>query len=332
MQRYYPNLSSTVDFYFTQNEDDFIVDEQPIRFKNQGNFLVLKVVKKNQNTWDLIEKIANFLKCYPNEIGYAGLKDKHATTTQYISIPKKYAKDIKKYNHKKIQIVDTCLHNEKISIGDLRGNRFTINLHEVTFEKLNILEKRLKLISKNGMPNYFGYQRFGNDKEENLEKAKKIINGELIVKERKIQKMIISAYQSDFFNRWLAGRLKTSKDSNFKLIDGDVFLDHKSQKYFTPNNINKKIQDEFDRKNISVTGLLCGRKVFRAIGKARKIEEKYDDMFMQEKGYRREAIVYPKNISTRYKKEDEKLTISFELPKGSYATVLLENLANRELR
>ena len=89
MQRYYPNVTSKVDFRFTQNEDDFIVEEQPIRFKNQGNFLVLKVIKKNQNTWDLIEKMANFLKCYPNEIGYAGLKDKHATTTQYITIPKK---------------------------------------------------------------------------------------------------------------------------------------------------------------------------------------------------------------------------------------------------
>ncbi len=331
MQRYYPNVTSKVDFHFVQNEDDFIVEEQPIRFKNQGNFLVLKVVKKNQNTWDLIEKIANFLQCYPNEIGYAGLKDKHATTTQYISIPKKYAKDIKKYKHNRIKIVDTCLHNEKISIGDLKGNKFIINLHEVDFNKLNVIEKRLKLISKNGMPNYFGFQRFGNDKEENLEKAKKIINGELIVKERKIHKMIISAYQSDFFNRWLAGRFKTSPEGTFKLIDGDVFYDFKSKKYFTPNNITKKVQEEFDKKNISITGLLCGRKVFRAIGKARKIEEKYDDMFMQDKGYRRDAIVYPKNIFTKYNKEEEKLTLEFELPKGAYATVLLEHIANKEL-
>ena len=143
--------------------------------------------------------------------------------------------------------------------------------------------------------------------------------------------MIISAYQSDFFNRWLAGRFKTSPEGTFKLIDGDVFYDFKSKKYFTPNNITKRVQEEFDRKNISITGLLCGRKVFRAIGKARKIEEKYDDMFMQEKGYRRDAIVYPKNIFTKYNKEEEKLTLEFELPKGAYATVLLEHIANKEL-
>lgn len=330
MQRYYPNVTSQVDFRFTQNEDDFIVEEQPIRFKNQGNFLVLKVIKKNQNTWDLIEKIANFLKCYPNEIGYAGLKDKHATTTQYITIPKKYAKDIKKYKHNRIEILETCLHNEKLSIGDLIGNKFIINLHEVDFNRLNAIEKRLKIIAKNGMPNYFGFQRFGKDIDENLAKAKEIINGELIIKERKIHKMIISAYQSDFYNRWLVERLKLSKDE-FKLIDGDVFYDFKSKKYFTPNAITKNIQEQFENNAIVPTGLLCGRKVFRAAGEARKIEEKYDDMFMQEKGYRREAIVYPKNISTKYNKEEEKLTLEFELPKGAYATVLLENIANRNL-
>ncbi len=330
MQRYYPNVTSKVDFRFTQNEDDFIVEEQPIRFKNQGNFLVLKVIKKNQNTWDLIEKMANFLKCYPNEIGYAGLKDKHATTTQYITIPKKYAKDIKKYKHNKIKILEEYLHNEKLSIGDLVGNKFTINLYEVDFNKLNAIEKRLKLIAKNGMPNYFGFQRFGKDIDDNLAKAKEIIEGELIIKDRKIHKMIIAAYQSDFYNRWLVERLKLSKDE-FKLLDGDIFYDFKSKKYFTPNAITKNIQEQFENKAIVPTGLLCGRKVFRAANEARKIEAKYDDEFMQEKGYRREAIVYPKNIFTKYNKEEEKLTLEFELPKGAYATVLLENIANRNL-
>ncbi len=106
------------------------------------------------------------MRIYENEIGYAGLKDKNATTTQYISIPKKYSKDLKNFKHNKIEILETTLHGSKLNIGDLKGNHFEINLHEVKQEDVGKIEKLLKQISKIGMPNYFGFQRFGHDGKE----------------------------------------------------------------------------------------------------------------------------------------------------------------------
>jgi len=330
MKRVFLQKQEKLDFKFYQNVDDFIVTEQPINFTNKGNFIILKVKKVNLGTWDLIEKLATGLRIYDNEIGYAGLKDKNATTTQYLSIPRKYAKDIKKFKHNKIEILETFLHKTKLNIGDLKGNAFEINLHEVEEKDLFEIQKRIKQICKIGLPNYFGYQRFGRDVKENLDKARKVIYGELKIKDRKLEKMLISAYQSDFFNRWLAKRIELSKDldDSYKLLAGDVMINLEDEKVFTPKVINDKIQDDFNNHKTTFTGLLAGRGVYRAFGEAKEIEEQFDDTYIQEKGLRRAAIVFPQNVSVNYNKKEKKCKLKFILPKASYATVLVENIAN----
>lgn len=320
-----------IDFKFYQNEDDFIVTENPIKFTGRGNFIIMKIKKKKLGTWDLIDSLARTFSVYENELGYAGLKDKNATTTQYISIPRKYAKDLKKLNQKRVQIEETFLHSTKLNIGDLISNSFEINLHEVKEQDVYLIERLLKQIAKLGMPNYFGYQRFGIDSEQNLEKARKYIYEDLIIKDKKISKMLISQYQSDFFNRWLVQRLKLSNEE-FRILSGDVFRVYKTDKFFTPKNLSDDMKKDFNDKKIVPTGLLPGRQAFRSLGEARKIEEKHDDTYIQEKGFRRDAIVYPKDISVKYDKETKKCKLKFTLPKASYATVLIENIANKNLR
>ena len=320
-----------INFKFYQNIDDFVVEELPIKFAGRGNFIIAKIKKRHLGTWDLIESLGKGLQIYENEIGYAGLKDKNATTTQYISIPKKYSKDLKNFRHNKIEILETTLHGSKLNIGDLKGNSFEINLHEVKQEDVGKIEKLLKQISLIGMPNYFGFQRFGYEGEANLEKARKYIYEDLIIKDRKISKMLVSAYQSDFFNKWLVERLNLSNDS-FKILSGDVFRDFDKDRFFTPKNLSDIILNDFLNKKIVPTGLLPGRQAFRSMKEARAIEEKYDDTYIQEKGYRRDALVYPQDISVNYNKQTSKCKVRFSLPKGSYATVLIENIANRNLK
>lgn len=331
VKREFIQTHKALNFKFYQNEFDFIVEENPIKFSNRGNFVIMKIRKKNLGTWDLIDSISRTLKVYENEIGYAGLKDKNATTTQYISIPRKYIKDIKNLKSKKIEVLETFLHGSKLNIGDLESNTFQINLHEVEQSDVGKIESILKQASKVGMPNYFGFQRFGLDGQENLEKARKYIYEDLIIKDKKLSKMLIAIYQSDFFNRWLVERLKLSKDE-LKLLSGDVFRVYSTDKYFTPKNLSDEMLEDFKNKKIVPTGLLPGRKAFRSMYEARTIEEKFDDTYIQEKGFRRDALVYPRNISVSYDKESKKCNLKFTLPKGSYATVLVENIANRNLR
>jgi len=330
-KREFIQTHKAIDFKFYQNEDDFKVLEKPIKFTDRGNFIIMKIKKRNLGTWDLLDSLAKGLRVYESELGYAGLKDKNATTTQYISIPRKYAKDLKKFRHPKIEILETFLHSTKLNIGDLISNSFEINLHEVKQEDVFKIEKLLKQINKIGMPNYFGYQRFGFDGDVNLDKARRYIYEDLIIKDKKISKMLVAQYQSDFFNKWLVQRLKLSND-DFKILSGDVFRVYKTDKFFTPKNLTDVIKDDFKDKKIVPTGLLPGRQAFRSINEARKIEEKFDDTYIQEKGFRRDAVVYPTDISVKYDKENMKCKLKFTLPKASYATVLIENIANRNLR
>jgi len=327
MQREYLHDNKEIKFNFEQNQKDFIVDEIGLEYKGRGNFLILLVKKVELTSWDMIAAFAEFLNLPAEKIGYAGLKDKHATTTQYISIEAKYENMIKKFKHPQIKILKTTRHTHSIRMGDLAGNRFNINLFEVEPIEAGQIEKLARKAEKIGMPNYFGYQRFGRD-EDSIEQAKEMISGELHIEDTKVKKFLISIYQSQFFNEWLRERVLMSREKNngnFMLLNGDVYLSNEG-KLFTPKNI--PLQD-FKEKKVVPTGLLCGRDVFRARDEAAEIEEKYDDPFLYEKGLRREAIVFPKDIVYSYNKNFSIFNIAFTLPKGSYATVFLENIANR---
>ena len=332
LPREYLQNTEVMEFTFEQNEKDFIVDELPhVDYKrNKGNFLILHIKKVEMTTWDMIAVFAKLLNIPAEKIGYAGLKDKHATTTQYISVEVKYENALKRFKHKQIKIIGSYKHNHAIRMGDLAGNRFHIKLYAVDNIEAGRIEKLARKSEKQGLPNYFGYQRFGRD-GDSIEQAKAMIDGEAHIEDAKLKKFLISIYQSVFFNEWLKERVLLSREQNdgkFMLLEGDIYLSNEG-KLFTPA---KKPTKDFEDAKLMPTGLLCGRNVYRARGEARKIEEKYDDEFLYDKGLRRPAIVFPKDIEMSYHKDYHIFSIAFSLPKGSYATVFLENIANRNFK
>ena len=326
LQRVFLQEHESLDFEFTQNKEDFIVEEIFAKpFKQKGNFLILHVKKINMTTWEMIEKISAFLHIHESAIGYAGLKDKYATTTQYLSLPQKYEKELKKFYDKGITILEVFRDTKKISIGDLASNRFKIKLHKVDDIKAGKIEKIARILEKTGFANHFGYQRFGQDA---LTQAKEMMEGEVFIKDKKVKNFLISVYQSYLFNEWLNERVTLSKkerSNTLKLFEGDVMLG-KDEKLFTPKIPSLK---DFLDKKIVPTGLLVGRDVFRARDKAREIEEKYDDELLAQKGLRRRAWIYPEALTCKYLKKDGDFELSFVLPKASYATIFIENIANR---
>jgi tRNA pseudouridine13 synthase len=314
-KRIYLQTHNPINFTFNQNRYDFIVQEIPIvPFSNKGNFLILKIKKVFTSTWELLSIISRSLNIDEYLIGYAGLKDKNATTTQYISIPLNKSRDYKLINSKNIEVLETYKHHKKLQIGDLLGNKFKITLKDLSLNDLPIIYQTLSQIQKHGMPNYFGYQRFGKD--NNFQKTKDIVYGEEIIKDKKLDTFLRIAYQSYFFNAWLAYRIKLSKEQGVKRLshlDGDIF---------------------FDKEKTIITGLMPGRKVLRAKSDAKNIESKYDDPFIHDKGSRRAAWIKPKDIKNKFTpdkqlKTEGSLVLEFTLPKSCYATVFIENISNK---
>jgi tRNA pseudouridine13 synthase len=209
---------------------------------------------------------------------------------------------------------------------------------------------------RQGMPNYFGYQRFGRD-SANFEKARDVAQGELIMKDTKVHKIMLHSYQSYLFNDWLVKRIELSHDIRtktceellvnlnisqeecdrlkdqpglFSVLPGDVMHEAQTKKWLNVTDL-QAIRKPYKERKLIPTGLLAGSKAWRAKGMAGEIEHYFDDLTVDAVGTRREAWVYPKAIRHSYKQEQKCFELSFTLPKGSYATVLLENLANRDL-
>ncbi len=208
-----------------------------------------------------------------------------------------------------------------------------------------------------GIPNYFGYQRFGEDSRSYLQ-GKEIAHSGKRLKGSK-EKLLVSAYQSYLYNKWLASRVKLSmviaenkadeaakklqyplelikalakQPQFFKLFMGDVVMPYP---YGKPDYVKEMLQSAqaFEKKKISPTGLLCGSNALRAKSDAYHLEEEYDDTELSSlKGDRRFAWIWPKEVETKYDSNTKKLTVEFYLPKGSYATTFLEEIGKFSLK
>lgn len=357
MERQYSLPHSAIEFYFRQSARDFVVDEIPLYpFSGEGEHLVLHIRKKNLSTWQMIDIFSNHLGIKSRDIGYAGLKDKNAQTKQYISLPKKCEPMLENFDHEGIKILDRHYHNNKIRTGHLKGNRFFIRLKKVNPTAAYKIHEALKTIKKNGIPNYFGFQRFGTDGENYL-KGKAILEGTFKEKNKKLHQFYINAYQSYLFNGWLSRRVQLShliesftpqelasslaltttelalmkkQKHPFKLIRGDVLMHYPYGKIFHYENEEEIAR--FDAHDISVTGLLSGKRATRAVGAAYTIEQEFDTITKDIDGARRYGWIYPQEIEGIYKENEAWFELHFTLPKGSYATVLIEEIAKRPIQ
>ena len=348
-----------IPFNFQQSIERFFVEEIPMYpFSKSGNYLILKIEKQDMSTWKLISVLAKATELSERDIGYAGLKDKSATTIQYFSIPKNSERLLNKnLTTERVKILERTYHKSPIKVGHLKGNKFSIVLHNVQEKDAKFFNTTAKKMQKEGIPNYYGYQRFGEDSRSYMQ-GKEIAHSGKKLKGSK-EKLLVAAYQSHLYNKWLGERVKLStiiasntheKASKklgypltlikvlskqkmfFKLFLGDIVTPYPygKIKYVKDMTFSSQL---FEQQKISPTGLLCGEKVERSASDAYYLEEPYDDTELNAlKGDRRFAWIWPKEVESKYNPDSKKLTVDFYLPKGSYATTFLEEIGKFSLK
>ena len=344
-------LSHKNEFVFSSSPRDFTVEEIPLyEFSGEGEHLILKIRKKELTTWEMLEILSSHLGIRVRDIGYAGLKDKHAMTIQYISLMATHESKLESFSHEKIKILDRVRHNNKIRVGHLKGNRFHMRFKKVLGVQKDMLDSVLKWIKTNGVPNYFGHQRFGIH-GDNWREGKKILTGEKKMRDRKSREFLVSAYQSYLFNNWLSKRVEicrlleeftsseveqvlslpkdTLKDSKkqspfFKIIQGDVLMHYPHGRVFYAESTLEE-SERFEQKDISITGLIPGGRVKLSEGASREIESDFDEEINQS-GSRRYAWIFPSDVKSKYIPEKAHYELGFFLPKGCYATNIVDML------
>lgn len=370
------------------NELEISRDEKPYK--------VYLLEKKGMEAFSLLSYISKENNIPVSELGIAGLKDKHAITKQYLTIPSKH--DLKTVQKKNFRITFLGYSDEKLKLGSLTSNRFEITVRDVKKGELEGLAQKAENIEQMGVPNYFDSQRFGsvinqefaakhlikkdyekavktyltlypkfersNVKEEKelilrnwggfsklrlknpslkrvteeYEKTKDWIKAYKKISP-KIREMMVSAYQSYLWNECVKKVLKL-KINNRKIYpirySLGVLLFYKNVKEI------KDIPETFKTISHDMEISSFEREVITEILSKEMVSIKSFDI--KETGnffisHERKTLLKPSQFKMSQPSIDElndkggknkfKITLSFTLPKGSYATMITKKLFNQ---
>lgn len=164
---------------FRTTEEDFRVDED-LGFEpsGEGEHVFLHIEKRGENTAWLARQIAEVAGVAERDVGFAGLKDRRAVTRQWFSVylPGSVEPDWGRLESDSVRVLARGRHGRKLRRGDHRGNRFVIRLRHYRIDAgaADDLQWRLAAVAEQGVPNYFGPQRFGRE-GNNLREAEKLM-------------------------------------------------------------------------------------------------------------------------------------------------------------
>lgn len=314
--------------------EDFVVEERlGYEPTGEGEHAFLVIRKRNTNTHDLARSIAKLCGIRQVDVGYAGLKDRAAVTTQSFTVhlPGKPDPDWTMLDDEDIQVLSVTRHNRKIRRGSLRGNVFRLRLRDAQVDR-EILDQRLAAIVAQGVPNYFGSQRFGHQ-GSNLRRADALLRGELRKVKREQKGILLSAARAQLFNQALAARVEA--DNWNRLLGGEVVLLEGSGRQFVAETVDDELARRVAEFDIHPSGPLPGRSCRTLVpeGEAAWLEgQALRDWGDWIDGLARLGLDADRR-SLRLRVEELDLSwdgvdllLSFGLTSGSYATVVVREL------
>lgn len=311
--------------------EDFQVTEIPAYLpEGHGSHLYLRVRKRGRTTRDLVVALRD--AGVPDaRVGVAGLKDKHAVTVQWLSLPwndREAADALEALGG--VEILERSRHRNKLGVGHLRGNRFEIVLRDVEQDAASRAAEIAGRLAAVGVPNYFGPQRFGRY-GRNVVDGLRLLAGEQVPGDRRLQRFFLSAVQSWVFNRLLAGRIR---DGLFRtVLPGDWARRHDSGGVF---RVEDAAADAPRAERLEISSLLPlhGRKVRLSEGEpGRREREALEELGLRwtmltgRRGDRRPSRIVADDVAVR--PVDAGLRIDVTLPKGAYATSFLREITGR---
>ena len=316
-------------------EEYFQVNEKlPFSADGSGGHVWLKIQKKGVNTDWLAGELAKFAGVPQVAVGYAGLKDRHAVTTQWFSINMEGHQEPnwQEFESDTIHIIEKTRHGKKLKRGVLSGNYFTLCLTNIVGDKTD-WQHALERIQKEGVPNYFAEQRFGHN-GGNLQRADYWFSTGKAPRKRNQKSIYLSAARSWLFNLVLSARVE-QKNWNLALLGDIMLLSGTKASSFTSESIDEHLLHRIETMDIHPTGPMWGRGTLPSSAESLALEQ--DTLVawtdwkagLEKQGLsqdRRSLRLYPAELKWQFLSEDQ-LEVSFFLPAGSYATAVLRELA-----
>lgn len=310
--------------------EDFVVEEE-LGFEPSGDgpHHFLFVEKTGCNTAWVAGRLAHHAGVRSRDVGYAGLKDRHARTRQWFSVPLRDAAptDWGGFEAEGVRLLTVTRNRRKLRRGALQGNRFELRLRDLRADR-ETLEAGLRRLGTTGAPNYFGAQRFGRG-GGNLELARRLFDGERLG--RREREFALSAARAWLFNEVLARRVRDG--SWDRALDGEVLILDGRGSVFPADVIDETLAARVAAGELHPTGPLWGRAGPRPGGAAATAEQAVVaewDRFatgLEAAGLemaRRSLRLVPRALEWHW--EGDECRLGFSLPAGEYATTLVQEV------
>jgi tRNA pseudouridine13 synthase len=333
---------------------DFVVEEIPsYEPSGEGTHLFLRFEKRGLTTDAAVRAITKALGIEMRDVGIAGMKDKVAVTTQWVSVPvppkdNAIEERAKGLSIDGIVVLDAKRHGNKLKTGHLRANRFDIVVRDVAADSLESVLASIERCAKDGVPNAFGVQRFGRD-GDNAERARAWLTGkERAPNDPRLRRFHFSALQSALFNAVLEARV--ADGSWRRPMLGDVLKKEDTGGLFLCTDVEAD-RLRAEQGEVAPTGPILGEKMRAPEGEVKALEDRIAAPFIEGvdlhrarslgEGTRRALRLrvtactvaevlnnkgVPSDALSGNSGQGHDLRIQFVLPKGAYATTVLANV------
>lgn len=312
---------------------DFIVDEW-LGFEpaGTGEHDLLRIEKTDANTHWVAGRLAAHAGVRPVDVGYAGLKDRHAVTTQWFSVrrPNRDGTDWSGFEAGGVRVLETLRHDRKLRPASHAANAFRIALRGSGFAAMEKeLQARAELIAARGVPNYFGPQRFGRQ-GRNVALAKSLADGKRL--RRNERSYAISTARSLIFNAILERRVRD--DSWNRLVAGDRANLDGTNSVFDVDDVTEELAARCSSFDIHPTGTLWGEGAPLTHMEAARLEREVAGVYADFAGGLVANDVKAASRALRMRVDDfsievadDVVRLSFVLRAGAYATSVIRELA-----
>jgi tRNA pseudouridine13 synthase len=313
--------------------EDFVVDEVPAYPPSgAGDHVFVRIEKRGLNTAQAVQRIARALGVGERDVGVAGMKDRHAVTRQWLSLPPPVTPEAAlALVLEDVRVLEAARHNHKLRTGHVRGNRFVLRVRDAAPDAAVRARAILDVLARApGAPNWYGEQRFGRD-GDNAARGRAIVMGEKPPRDRKVARLLVSSLQSELFNQWLVARIADGLYA--RVLAGDVL--HKvGGGMFTCEDAATD-EARLGAGELVVTGPMFGAAMRSATGEAGARE----DALLGGAGLTRDSFASVKQIAEGTRRDasiqigeagvaaiDGTLEVRFTLPGGAYATAVMREL------
>ena len=324
--------------------DHFVVEEIPLyEPEGEGQHLYVRITKTEMTTKEVEQALAKLFGLGRGGVGFAGMKDKRARTTQTFSLAvghqdAAFAEEAVRRIERELPVTVhwARYHRNKLKAGHLLGNRFTITVSGLTLPTAEIEARSAAIVAcihEQGLPNYFGPQRFGFD-GGNVEKGLEVLLGKRYIKDKWLRRFLVSAYQSHLCNVYLAERVERGLFE--RLVQGDVAKKYATGGIFDVEDLEVE-QARYVRQEISFTAPIYGPKMRAAQGEAGELEAEIlaqtpvtERHFQKARvqGTRRLGRILVPDLAAEMGETEAGpvLTVSFMLAKGAFATTVMREI------